>query len=217
MKVKYLVGFVGGAIMAATMASAAVLDFNGSGQLTGATGVDVDGTLYDVAFVDGTCANLFNGCDNPMDDFVFLTQALADSASQALLNQVLFDGAMGNFRSQPELVFGIDPFNPAAPNNTGSVITAYEINGGAVRGSTAIISNNPTTAGQVGSAVLGITNRDTSATTRAGRSTVFADWSVSNVVIVDPPMPAVPLPAGFVLSLTAFGGLFGLRRMKRKS
>lgn len=35
------------------------LIIDGGGQLTGATGVDVGGTLYDVTFMDGTCIAMF--------------------------------------------------------------------------------------------------------------------------------------------------------------
>jgi hypothetical protein len=43
-------------------AQAATLDIQ-AGQLFGATGVDVAGTLYDVQFIDGTCAALYIGCE----------------------------------------------------------------------------------------------------------------------------------------------------------
>ena len=64
------------------------------GQLDGATGVEVDGTLYDVLFMDGTCIALFNGCD-AVSDFTFQTQAAALLAATALLNDVFVDGASG--------------------------------------------------------------------------------------------------------------------------
>ena len=70
-------------------AGAATLNVVG-GQLVGASGVDVDGTLYDVEFVDGTCVDLFNGCDES-SDFMFTTEAAALMASQALLDQVLIN------------------------------------------------------------------------------------------------------------------------------
>jgi hypothetical protein len=76
------------------------------GILTGAKGVDVGGTLYDVEFMDGTCVALFNGCDNPATDFTFTTQADALAASQALLDQVFLDGGQGNFDSTPSLTVG---------------------------------------------------------------------------------------------------------------
>ncbi len=75
------------------------------GQLRGASGVDVDGSLYDVEFLGGTCIALFNGCDD-VSDFTFQSNATAILASQALLDQVFLDGALGNFDSLPQLSFG---------------------------------------------------------------------------------------------------------------
>ena len=75
------------------------------GQLLGASDVIVDGSLYDVEFLGGTCIALFNGCDD-LSDFMFQSQAAAISASQALLDQVFLDGASGNFDSLPQLSFG---------------------------------------------------------------------------------------------------------------
>ena len=77
-------------LLAASSASAATLNVVG-GQLLGASGVDVDGTLYDVEFLDGTCVELYSGCDMA-SDFTFTTQADAELASQALLDQVFLDG-----------------------------------------------------------------------------------------------------------------------------
>jgi hypothetical protein len=86
-------------------ADAATLLVNGSGILTGATGVNVGGTLYDVEFVEGTCAALFDGCDS-VNDFTFTTDADALLAGQALLDQVFLDTAKGEFDSDPGLTFG---------------------------------------------------------------------------------------------------------------
>jgi len=55
---------------------------NGSGILTGATGVNVGGTFYNVEFVEGTCAALFDGCDS-VNDFDFTMEADAVAASRA--------------------------------------------------------------------------------------------------------------------------------------
>jgi len=71
-----------------------------NGQLMGASGVLVDGSLYDVQFLDGTCIDLYNGCDE-VSDFTFQTHASALLASQALLDQVFLDGPSGNFDSVP--------------------------------------------------------------------------------------------------------------------
>jgi len=61
----------------------------------------VGGTLYNVEFVDGTCAALFNGCNLPTD-FTFTTQTDDIAASAALLNSVFISG----FESHPEKIHG---------------------------------------------------------------------------------------------------------------
>jgi hypothetical protein len=85
-------------------ARAATLVVSG-GQLLGATGVDVGGNLFDVAFVDGTCIALFDGCDDA-SDFTFTSEADGVAASQALLDQVFVDGGAGAFDTEPELTAG---------------------------------------------------------------------------------------------------------------
>lgn len=89
----------------ATGASAATLNVDGSGKLLGAFNVDVGGQSYDVQFLDGTCIDLFSGCDES-SDFTFQTPAAASAASQALLNQVFLNDALGAFDSDPSLTFG---------------------------------------------------------------------------------------------------------------
>jgi len=90
--------------IATSGAHAATLNVVG-GQLLGASGVDVGGTLYDVEFLDGTCIALFGGCDE-LSDFSFTSMAAATQASQALLDQVFIDGTGGNFDTQPSLTNG---------------------------------------------------------------------------------------------------------------
>ena len=91
----------------ASAASAANLIVAG-GELTGATGVDVAGTLYDVSFVEGTCPQVFEGCNEDFD-FAFVRFADATIAAQALLDQVFVDGPLGNFDTDPTLTFGCEP------------------------------------------------------------------------------------------------------------
>ncbi|MDA0739091.1 MAG: PEP-CTERM sorting domain-containing protein [Nitrospirae bacterium] len=83
-----------------------ILQINGGGQLTGASGVDVGGTLYDVTFVDGTCLDVFNGCQQ--SDFQWQDYPTPVLAAQALLDQVFLDSGLGNFDSLPSLIFGCD-------------------------------------------------------------------------------------------------------------
>ena len=78
----------------ASSAFAATLNVVG-GQLMGASNVLVDGSLYDVQFLDGTCIDVYNGCDQWQgedSDFTFQTVESASLASQALLDQVFLDG-----------------------------------------------------------------------------------------------------------------------------
>ena len=75
------------------------------GELVGATGVDVGGVLYDVAFLEGTCVDLYDGCDE-LSDFTFQTLEDAELAARALQDQVLLDGVAGNFDSVPTLTAG---------------------------------------------------------------------------------------------------------------
>ena len=119
-------------------ANGATLLVNGSGILTGATGVNVGGTFYNVEFVEGTCAALFDGCDS-VNDFDFTMEADAVAASQALLDQVILDTAQGPFDSDPTLTFGcinttfdacaaitLFGFGEFAPGEPGMLIGAAE-------------------------------------------------------------------------------------------
>lgn len=69
-----------------------------NGILTGARNVDVAGTFYDVVFQDGSCRQLFSGCD-AVTDFIFQDMASARLAAQALLDSVFIDGVSGLFDS----------------------------------------------------------------------------------------------------------------------
>jgi hypothetical protein len=104
-------------------ASAATLNVVG-GQLFGASGVIVDGSSYNVEFLDGTCIALFDGCDD-VSDFTFTTPGLARAASEAILDQVFIDDVSGMFDSDPVLTFGCELVSPGSPNFC-SAYTPYE-------------------------------------------------------------------------------------------
>ena len=94
------------ALICACSSHAASLLIDNSGKLIGATDVQVEGVLYDVELVDGTCTSLFQGCDNPAN-FVFDTQSKAVAASQALFDQVLINlPAPDTFDDDPEKLRG---------------------------------------------------------------------------------------------------------------
>ena len=78
---------------------AATLLFDGD-ELIGATDVAVNGSLYDVSFVDGTAYDVYG---DPLS-FTFNDSASAYAAALALLDQVF----LGDYDANPELTYGID-------------------------------------------------------------------------------------------------------------
>ncbi|ARN75477.1 VPLPA-CTERM sorting domain-containing protein [Oceanicoccus sagamiensis] len=104
-------------LMAASNSSFAALIVN-SGMLMGATDINVEGTLYNVEFKDGSCSGLFSGCDEA-SDFTFSTQSSAQSASIALERQVY---RMSEFIGVPALTNGC--YDDYACN----IITVYSTN-----------------------------------------------------------------------------------------
>lgn len=94
-------------------AQAAVVLRVSQGNLLGASGVLIGGKTYDVTFSVASCVDLFMGCDEPTEDFAFLNITDGATASQALLDQVLVDGAPeGDFNSMLDRVPGCT--SPAA-------------------------------------------------------------------------------------------------------
>ncbi len=89
------------------------LNVTPDGILTGADDVDIGGTLFDIEFIDGRCVDLFDGCDEA-SDFDFPSQAVAEQAGQALLDQVFLDGPLGDFDSVPEITLGCYFFDSCA-------------------------------------------------------------------------------------------------------
>ncbi len=178
------------------------------GFLVGATGVIVQGERYRVDFIEGTCAEVFSGCDEPDDAIVPL------GWNSALPQQVFIDSELGLFRSNLELVKGCSPsashddtciFLQFLEPTSGLLGTAarYEITvDGLLRRLSVIqVPNTPETAGLFIAQPV-----------QAG--SVWIKWT---------PTP-VPLPASVWLFLSAFGALFArsnagaiTRALKRKT
>ena len=92
-------------VLASSTASSALIQVDVDGQLVGASGVEVNGELFDVEFVEGSCVTLFNGCDS--DLFAFRTSDDAIAAGNALLSQVFID-SLSLFDTNPSLTLGCD-------------------------------------------------------------------------------------------------------------
>lgn len=178
---------------------AATLQIDGTGQLLGADNVDVGGVLYDVDFLDGSCAALFDGCD-AAEDFTFSTEVAALAATTALQAQVFLDGPDGDFDSIPSLTNGCEDgvicnvYTPYAPSSISTVevdVAAY-LNfvgpGGAVFTDDFFVTTDTT-----GSPAL-----------------TYASWDLSEV-------SAVPLPASGLLFLSGLAGLFFVKRRQSKA
>lgn len=63
------------------------------------------GLLYDVEFLDGSCVELYYGCDDTSTDFMFKQPITAGVASSALFDKVFLDG-FGLYGSMPSLMNG---------------------------------------------------------------------------------------------------------------
>lgn len=189
--------FAVGAALATSPAQAATLLVDDSGILLGATGLDIDGTFYDVSFQQGSCVSLFSGCDEATD-FDFTTADGAVAAALALLESVFVNDPLGDFDDDPALTFGI------STTDMGSVYIPYErILGFTYLG--VIVTNGG--AGSVDS--FGLVNPDPRSSTLNNGEVVFARFFLSAA----PPPPApVPVPAGGLLLLAGLAGLAVCRR-----
>ena len=181
-------------LASASPALAATQVTDGSGHLTGATGVTVGSSTYDVSFVDGTCSGLFGGCDSA-SDFAFQTQADGQAAADALLAQVL----TGSFDTDYTLTSGCATngsalcalFVPYATDGTNFSAVAA-VNSNTVADGTALVSGP-------------VTSLDTTSLT----AFVFARFT--------PAAGAVPEPATWAMMLMGFGAIGAAMRRQRNS
>lgn len=187
------------AVLTATTGLAATVTLNVvDGQLRGASNVDVNGTLYDVEFLDGSCVALFDGCDSTFD-FDFSTRALAEAAAISLGDTVFLDGPLGNFDSNPTLTFGI----AANVAGVGIISIPYALSADFQEIKTVIFVNTD--------------GLDGSADSSSGINTDLSNADGSTFARFTPvQISAVPLPAGAVLLLTGLAGLGALGAQRKK-
>ena len=182
-------------------ANAAIMIVSG-GKLIGATGINVNGSLYDVSFLDGSCETLFDGCDE-VNDFTFRSYESAIQASYALADQVFLDDddtntIGGDFGSRPYLTAGC-----ALPESTCRAATPYSLP-----------SSLPT---HVNAALFINSSNDNVRTVGYLRTTdltpigwaTWASWNLSSV----PELAAVPEPTTLAL---LGAGLLGVSVTRRR-
>lgn len=192
-------GLLAGGASAATAATL-IID---NGILTGATGINVGGTLYNVSFVDGTCANIYGGC-NAVSDFDFFTAASANVAAQALLDQVFLDGSAGNFDSISSLVRGCGTTNCNA-------VIPYAIGTGTYAGTFIGLGARNYNAGS-GTDSVDVAGFSINADLTTSGSGVFTRFSLS------PSVSGVPEPSTWAMMQMGFGAMgISLRRRKRST
>ena len=189
------------ALVCATSTSAATLMIDGDGQLTGARGIDIGGVSYDVEFVDGSCVEVFSGC-NSSSDFAFRNQANADLASQALLDQVLIDGPLGLFDSMPALTEGCSGIlcNFFIPYSLGSFGPTLTVQVSAAQ-------NEPFNTGGDFDRVIS-SNLIRSSQIDALGSSTWARFTLTQ---------AVPEPGTWLMMILGFGAIGGMMRSSSKA
>ena len=183
--------------------------------MKGAEGIVFDGYSASVQFLEGTCADLFDACDEPAD-LVFqsltgdITAAkdLAVAANQALLEQVF--GANPLYDINPGLTFGCEAGTFVALVFCGILTPYYIVTGSSVV--TASLTNRDDANGELDQVGFGQGYNIGSDSTAQSNPTrpdrlVYASWDLTPV--------AVTVPAAVWLFGTALIGLFGYSRRKR--
>ncbi|MEM1188287.1 MAG: hypothetical protein AAGI72_07160 [Pseudomonadota bacterium] len=185
-------------------------------DLFGATGVEVEGRLFDVEFVDGTCFALFSRCDEA-EDFAFSSEASALAAAQALLDTVLIENL-----NTPSLLDNFDRF-PSQTNGIGSIplgnlLIPYAVNGSMVDLAFAGNTNpdfegmrGPVPGGIIGPDFLGVTTLSIGHDTGRDANQSFQAFAVFTPSAV----ATVPVPGSAPSLILGLLGLSAVRRLRR--
>ena len=190
---------------------AVTLDIVG-GQLMGASDVEVDGALYDVQFLEGSCIELYGGCDEnsdfaPMQDFATVEKALAALGAQVFVDT----GVAGQeFSTNSNLTNGCNDASQGCWVRTPFSLFPHSDPVGFINLGLGRNYSNPVY--QVDSAPSqAFRNDDTS------NSPIYV-YAVWTAVAEPEPVPALPLPGIALLVASLLGvGAGSLRRSRRAS
>ena len=200
------------AALHATPSVAATLTVE-NGQLVGATGVVVGDDIFDIEITNQTCVEVYDGC-NEASDFVFFDLEVARSAGRALFDQVLIDGPLGAFDSQPNSVNGCDFIASCILQTPWANPT---LSGFALGFFGAINSRSIETVGQNDIVTFGGGPNSFIAETDSITRAIVVWTPVSSGTVEPPVQPsAVPLPgAGALLIMGLLGG-FGANIVRQR-
>ncbi|MEM7101127.1 MAG: VPLPA-CTERM sorting domain-containing protein [Pseudomonadota bacterium] len=181
------------AILAISEHAAALTLTVESGKVTGATGVNINGTIYNLSLTaNGGCADLYFGCNND-SDFAPLTEsdfAATQNALASVLQSAFDSGFVAN-----EIAGCSDMTNCYIFTPTHAVEISSRI---ALAG--ALLDVTGVTLQLLGYGF--------------GENVNFSNFANTTWGIFE--VAAVPLPAAVWLFVSALGGLFGVRKLKAR-
>lgn len=177
-------------------ALAATLVTDGSGQLLGVNDIEVNGTLYNVDFLEGSCYTFFAPClSNDNLDFDI---NLAQDASWALKEQVFDVPEWSLYTSNPSMTFGCEDLYGC------TIFTAYSVNSDPMGNAQFFNGDGLFFFDYVNTCGLCYRSDDTT----SDPTTVFAIWEEASGATT------VPVPAAAWLFGSA---LIGLRMLRRRN
>ncbi len=181
--------------LSTSSAAATVLQIDGTGQLTGVTGIFVESgsfrETYDVSFQDGSCIELFTGCNSNAEDLFPINTRLG-AANAALLI------AIGDISDSPESIRGCESLVECFVSGVSNINTAGP-SGGNVSAGTLLIQAGPGDDFPISESSIG--NRAQDLTLVANRT--YAIWT---------PTTVVPIPAAVWLFGSGLVALGWIRR-----
>lgn len=176
------------------------------GELVGALEVDVAGELFDVSFGNGSCIDLYTGCDE-LTDLPFADPVESQLAVTALLTQVFGNG--DSYATDPTLTRGCGSpvcflMMPYAFSSNADYPGWIQVKGG--RNTTSLSDNT-----------VGFSMLDPSFDISAYPSWTYTQWTPSlSTTSRLTPVSAVPLPAALWLFGSALLWFAGLARRRNR-